>query len=65
MIDGPTSLEDAMSGLTASPRRTHRHTPVTTHALRQRDGIPYEVERIVCRSCARVLDERPLRRAAA
>jgi hypothetical protein len=54
-----------MSGLTTSPRRTHRHTPVTTHALRQRDGIPYEVERIVCRSCARVLDERPLRRAAA
>jgi hypothetical protein len=54
-----------MSGLAASLRRTHRHTGVTTHVLRQREGIPYEVERIVCRNCGRVLDERPLRRAAA
>jgi hypothetical protein len=54
-----------MSEVTASTRRPHRHTQATTHVLRQRDGIPYEVERIVCRSCGRVLDERPLRRAAA
>jgi hypothetical protein len=54
-----------MSGFTASLRRTHRHTAVTTHVLRQREGIPYEVERIACRSCGHVLDERPLRRAAA
>ena len=54
-----------MSGFTASLRRTHRHATVTTHVLRQREGIPYEVERIVCPSCKRVLDERPLRRAAA
>jgi hypothetical protein len=46
-----------------SPR--HKHTIVTLHALRQRSGIPYEVERHVCASCRRVLDERPLRRAAA
>lgn len=46
-----------------SPR--HKHTIVTLHALRQRSGIPYEVERHVCSSCRRVLEERPLRRAAA
>lgn len=46
-----------------SPR--HKHRVVTLHALRQRSGIPYEVERQMCASCRRVLDERPLRRAAA
>lgn len=45
--------------------RAHRHTEVTTHVLRQRDGIPYEVERKVCSDCRRILDEQPLRRAAA
>jgi hypothetical protein len=45
--------------------RIHRHTAVVTHALRQRAGIPYEVERKVCTACSRVLDERPLKRAAA
>jgi len=33
--------------------------------LRQRAGIPYEIERKVCSSCRRVLDERPLRRTSA
>jgi hypothetical protein len=47
------------------PHRRHRHTAVVKHALRQREGIPYEVERKVCTACARVLDERPLKRAAA
>jgi hypothetical protein len=45
--------------------RSHRHTAVVKHALRQREGIPYEVERKVCSACSRVLDERPLKRAAA
>jgi hypothetical protein len=45
--------------------RRHRHTAVVKHALRQRAGIPYEVERKVCSACERVLDERPVRRAAA
>jgi hypothetical protein len=45
--------------------RLHRHTVVTLHALRQRSGIPYEVEREICSGCRRVLRERPLRRAAA
>jgi NMD protein affecting ribosome stability and mRNA decay len=43
----------------------HRHTEVTTRVLRQRAGVPYEIERKVCSTCDRVLGERPLRRAAA
>jgi hypothetical protein len=43
----------------------HRHLVVKVHALRPRGGVPYEVEREVCRACGRVLAERPLRRAAA
>ena len=43
----------------------HKHTSVTFHTIRQRAGIPYEIERKVCSSCRRVLDERTLRRAAA
>ena len=48
-----------------TPTKSHRHTPVTTHVLRQRSGVPYEVERKYCSSCQRVIDEKPLRRAAA
>jgi hypothetical protein len=47
------------------PTKAHRHKTVTTHVLGQRGGIPYEVERKQCSSCRQVLDERPLRRAAA
>jgi NMD protein affecting ribosome stability and mRNA decay len=54
-----------MSGLEARAPRDHKHTAVRRHALRQRSGIPYEVERTVCAHCGRVLDERPLRRTAA
>jgi NMD protein affecting ribosome stability and mRNA decay len=43
----------------------HKHTPVTRYLLRQRAGVPYEVERTVCAECRRVLGERQLRRAAA
>jgi hypothetical protein len=45
--------------------RRHRHTAVVKHALGQRAGIPYKVERKICSACERVLDERPLKRAAA
>jgi hypothetical protein len=45
--------------------RAHKHTAITLHALRQSAGIPYEVERTVCSDCRRLLDERPLKRAAA
>jgi hypothetical protein len=43
----------------------HEHRAVTTYLLRRRSGVPYEVERKICAGCRRVLDERPLRRAAA
>jgi hypothetical protein len=43
----------------------HRHRGVSTYVLVQRAGVPYELERTVCTGCARVLSERPLRRAAA
>jgi hypothetical protein len=43
----------------------HKHTSVTLRAIGRRSGIPYEIERKVCSSCRRVLDEKPLRRAAA
>jgi hypothetical protein len=43
----------------------HKHQAVVKHELRQRSGVPYEVETSVCRACARVLGERPLKRAAA
>ena len=45
--------------------RTHRHHEVTTHVIRQRAGVPYEVEQRVCRDCHTVIAERSLRRAAA
>jgi hypothetical protein len=43
----------------------HRHVPVVVRAVGQRSGIPYELERKLCAVCRRVVDERPLRRAAA
>jgi hypothetical protein len=43
----------------------HEHRAIVVHALGRREGVPYEVERRVCATCARVLDERPLRRADA
>jgi hypothetical protein len=45
--------------------KQHKHTAVIEHAIRQRSGVPYEIERRVCTSCHRVLDEKPLRRTAA
>ncbi len=46
-------------------QRIHKHKAVTTVALSQRHGVPYEVERTICSTCHRVLDEKPLKRAAA
>ena len=43
----------------------HKHKAVTIRAIRQRSGIPYEVERKVCSDCRRLLDEKPVRRASA
>ena len=46
-------------------KRAHTHTAVTVRAIRQRDGVPYEVERKVCADCRRLLGETPLKRASA
>jgi hypothetical protein len=35
------------------------------HVVVQRAGIPYELERTVCRDCSQVLGEKALRRASA
>jgi hypothetical protein len=47
------------------PFPSHRHKAVTTYALRQFEGVPYEVERVRCKDCRETLEERPVRRAAA
>ena len=46
-------------------KRIHKHTAVTTVAIRQRSGVPYQVERKVCASCRTLLEEKPVKRAAA
>jgi 20S proteasome alpha/beta subunit len=48
-----------------APKSPHKHTAVVKHELRQRRGVPYEVEITVCSTCDRVLDDRPVKRAAA
>lgn len=57
----------SMSMQTTPPSQAarHRHKAVTLHVLAQRRGIPYELERKVCSACGRILEERPLKRAAA
>ncbi|MGD0167557.1 MAG: hypothetical protein ABSC51_09775 [Gaiellaceae bacterium] len=52
-----------MNASTGNKRHTHRKA--TVRVLRQREGVPYEVERTVCLDCRKILSERPLRRAAA
>jgi hypothetical protein len=52
-------------GVQQTRREPHKHTSVTLRAIRQRSGVPYEIERKVCSACQRVLDEKPLRRALA
>jgi hypothetical protein len=46
-------------------KQIHKHTAVTTVAIRQRSGVPYQVERKVCASCRTLLEEKPVKRAAA
>ena len=45
--------------------KSHEHVAKRVHVLIQRAGVPYEIEQQVCTSCARVLDEKPVKRAAA
>jgi hypothetical protein len=46
-------------------QKLHKHRTVSTRILGQRGGVPYELERRVCKICGRELELRPLRRAAA
>lgn len=62
---GVTLEQRTMTQLSTYRKRLHRHTGVRTYVLLQRLGIPYEVERTVCSECRQVLDERPVKRAAA
>jgi NMD protein affecting ribosome stability and mRNA decay len=43
----------------------HEHTLHRVHVVIQRAGVPYEIEQQVCSDCARVLDEKPVKRATA
>jgi hypothetical protein len=45
--------------------KVHEHVAKRVHVLLQRAGVPYEMERQVCEGCLRVLDEKPVKRAAA
>jgi len=45
--------------------KRHKHSAMTVHAIRQHAGVPYHVERKVCASCRRLLDEKTIKRAAA
>jgi hypothetical protein len=47
------------------PIQIHEHVAKRVHILLQRAGVPYEVEQQVCTGCAVVLDEKPVKRAAA
>ena len=63
--DNRTSVRRGMDVSAQDRRSSHHHTAATTHVLRQRAGVPYEVERVTCETCRRLLGERAVRRAAA
>ncbi len=45
--------------------KMHEHVAKRVHVLLQRAGVPYEIEQQVCADCRRVLEEKPVKRAAA
>jgi NMD protein affecting ribosome stability and mRNA decay len=47
------------------PIQLHEHVTKRVHVLLQRAGVPYEIEQQVCSDCSRILDEKPVKRAAA
>ena len=59
----PSYIESEMSA--DHPVQVHEHVAKRVHVLLQRAGVPYEMEQQVCTSCSRVLDEKPVKRAAA
>jgi hypothetical protein len=65
LLESEATLSEMLKTIPFRARAPHRHTKVTSFALRQREGVPYEVERVHCSQCSRLLAERPLRRAVA
>ncbi len=51
--------------MSTQPLKTHEHDAKRVHVVVLRGGVPYEIEQHVCASCARVLDEKQVKRAAA
>ncbi len=49
----------------SAKKKGHVHRELTVRVLSQQGGVPYEVERTLCRDCHEVISERPVRRAAA
>jgi NMD protein affecting ribosome stability and mRNA decay len=47
------------------PTQIHEHVAKRVHVLLQLAGVAYEIEQQVCKDCSRVLDEKPVKRAAA
>jgi hypothetical protein len=46
-------------------RLPHKHRAVSTHVVVQRAGVPYELARVICSGCSKVLSEHPVGRTAA
>ena len=53
-----------MAGLIRLLRLPHRHRAVSTHVVVQHSGVPYELVRVVCSGCEKVLSERRVGRPA-
>jgi hypothetical protein len=53
--------------MTSKPHEPHdhEHDLKRIRVLIARAGVPYEIEQQVCAACLRVLDEKPVKRAAA
>ena len=51
--------------MTERPIQIHEHVAKRVLVLLQRAGVPYEFEQQVCTGCRVVLDEKPVKRAAA
>jgi hypothetical protein len=45
--------------------KAHDHSAERVHVLVVKAGVPYEIEQQVCTICHQVLDEKPVKRAAA
>jgi len=49
---------------TSFRRADHLHDEVRLRVIEQRQGVPHEIRRTVCRHCGTLLSEEPIGRAA-